>query len=180
MSTGLLVFTLFHVGLSLIGIGSGFVVIYGLLTTKRFDVWTVVFLATTVLTSVTGFLFPSTQFTPGHVVGILSLLVLGPAVWARYRERMAGRWRTTFIICCIAAQYFNFAVLIIQFFAKAPALHELAPTQSEMPFVVTQLVVLATFIGVAIASVIRFRDQPAHASQPPAGFGSVRQLTTHS
>ena len=180
MSTGLLVFTLFHVGVSLIGIGSGFVVIYGLLTAKRFDGWTAVFLATTVLTSVTGFLFPATHFTPGHAVGILSLLVLGPALWARYHERMAGRWRSAYVICGIVAQYFNFVVLIIQLFAKAPALHELAPTQSELPFVGTQLVVLAAFIGVAIASVIRFRDPSANASQPPAGVGAVPQLTTHS
>ncbi len=180
MSTGLLVFTLFHVGISLIGIGSGFVVIYGLLTARRFDGWTAVFLATTVLTSVTGFFFPSAHFTPGHAVGILSLLVLGPALWARYREQMAGRWRTAYVICGTVAQYFNFVVLIIQLFAKTPALHELAPTQSELPFVGTQLVVLAAFIGVAIASVIRFRGPSANASQLPAGVGAVPQLTTHS
>ena len=180
MSAGMLVFMLFHVGVSLIGIGSGFVVIYGLLTARRFDGWTAVFLATTILTSVTGFLFPATHFTPGHAVGILSLLVLGPALWARYRERMVGRWRSAYIICSIVAQYFNFVVLIIQLFAKAPALHELAPTQSELPFVGTQLVVLAAFIGVAIASVIRFRDPSANASQPPVGLGAVTHLTTHS
>ena len=93
---------------------------------------------------------------------------------------MAGRWRSAYIICGIVAQYFNFVVLIIQLFAKAPALHELAPTQSELPFVGTQLVVLAAFIGVAIASVIRFRDPSANASQPPAGARAVPQLTTHS
>jgi hypothetical protein len=180
MSIGLLVFTLFHVGVSLIGIGSGFVVIYGLLTVRRFDGWTVVFLATTVLTSVTGFLFPATHFTPGHAVGILSLMILGPALWARYRERMSGRWRSAYVVCGIAAQYFNFVVLIIQLFAKVPPLHELAPTQSELPFVGTQLVVLAAFIGVAIASVIRFRDPSANESQPPTDFGAVPQLTTHS
>jgi hypothetical protein len=178
MSTGLLVFTLFHVGVSLIGIGAGFVVIYGFLIARRFDGWTAVFLAATILTSVTGFLFPTDHFTPGHAVGILSLLVLGPALWARYYERMAGRWRAAYVICAVVAQYFNFAVLIIQSFAKAPALHELAPTQSELPFVGTQLVVLAAFIGVAIGSVIRFRDPSANTSQPPAGVG-LPQPTTH-
>jgi drug/metabolite transporter (DMT)-like permease len=84
MSTGLLIFTIVHVIISLVGIGSGFVVIYGFLTAQRLDRWTAVFLAFTILTSVTGFFFPFERFTPAHAVGILSLLVLGAALVARY------------------------------------------------------------------------------------------------
>jgi ATP/ADP translocase len=51
-------FTIFHVLWSLAGILTGLVVLYGLLTAKQREGWTVVFLVTTVLTSVTGFLFP--------------------------------------------------------------------------------------------------------------------------
>jgi hypothetical protein len=68
-------FTAIHVLLSLIGIGSGLIVLYGLITGRRFDRWTLVFLSTTVLTSVTGFLFPNEHITPGIILGILSMNV---------------------------------------------------------------------------------------------------------
>ena len=67
-------YTLVHVVISLVGIGSGFVVLYGLLTGKRLDRWTAVFLATTVVTSVTGFGFPVQKLLPSHVVGAISFL----------------------------------------------------------------------------------------------------------
>jgi hypothetical protein len=158
-------FTLFHVALSLIGIGSGFVIAWGFLAAKRLDIWTAIFLATTILTSVTGFFFPFEGFTPGLAIGILSLLVLGVALVARYQRRMAGPWRTTYVICAMIAQYFNFVVLIIQSFRKVPALTELAPTQSEPPFLVTQLIVLALFIVLTIAAAIRFRTASVHESK---------------
>jgi hypothetical protein len=149
-------FTLFHVALSLIGIGAGFVVIWGFLTAKRLDTWTAIFLTTTILTSVTGFMFPIERFTPGHAVGILSLLALGVAVVARYPMRMAGRWQTSFVITAVVSQYFNFAVLIIQSFQKLPFLQALAPTQAEPPFLVTHLIALVLFIALAAVSIIRF------------------------
>ncbi len=77
-------FTLVHVLLSLVGIGSGFIVVYGFLTGKRLDGWTAIFLATTVLTSLTGFLFPVEHLLPSHVVGVISLAVLAVAILARY------------------------------------------------------------------------------------------------
>jgi hypothetical protein len=86
-------FTLVHVVLSLIGIFSGFVVVFGLLTVKRLDGWTAPFLVSTVATSVTGFLFPFHHFLPSHGVGIISLLVLGVAILARYARHLAGAWR---------------------------------------------------------------------------------------
>jgi hypothetical protein len=165
--------TLTHVALSLIGIASGFVVIGGLITAKQLDRWTVLFLASTILTSVSGFFFPADHFTPGHAVGILSLLVLGPAVWARYREQMAGRWRITYAICAMIAQYFNFAVLVIQSFDKVPALKALAPSQSEPPFVVTQLVVLALFVALTIAAAMRFRDPSNYKPKAPTNVAAL-------
>src|SRR6202035_635033 len=93
--------TLFHVALSLIGIGSGFVVVYGLLTSKRLDGWTALFLSTTVATSVTGFMFPVQHCLPSHGVGIVSLIVLAFAILARYRFRLAGGWRRTYTITAV-------------------------------------------------------------------------------
>ena len=150
-------FTFFHVVLSLIGIGSGFVVAYGLLTAKRFDKWTTLFLTATIATSVTGFLFPVHHFMPSHALGILSLLVLGISLLALYRYKLAGGWRRTYAITAVIALYLNFFVLIVQLFQKVPALRALAPTQSEPPFAVTQLIVLVLFVFLGTRAAIQFR-----------------------
>jgi hypothetical protein len=153
-------FTLAHVVISLVGIGSGFVVLYGLFTGKRFDFWTALFLLTTVLTSVTGFFFPFERFLPSHGLGLLSLLVLAVAIFARYSRHLAGAWRRTYVISAVIALYFNVFVLIAQLFMKVDALKALAPTQSELPFLLTQLFVMAVFVGFAIAAAIKFRTDP--------------------
>jgi hypothetical protein len=161
-------FTIVHVIISLVGIGSGFVVIYGFLMARRLMLWTATFLTTTILTSVTGFMFPFDRgFTPGHAVGILSLLALGVALWARYRMQMAGGWRTSYVISAVLSQYFNVAVLIIQSFEKIPALKALAPTEAGEPFVpflVAHSVTLALFVALAIGSVVRFRGELLRAA----------------
>jgi len=153
-------YTLVHVVISLVGIGSGLVVLYGLLTGKRLDRWTAAFLATTVATSVTGFGFPFDHLLPSHKVGIISLVVLAVAILARYALHLAGAWRWIYVVCAAVALYLNVFVLIVQAFEKVPALKALAPTQSEPPFLVTQLVVLALFVVLGIFAVKRFRDQP--------------------
>src|SRR6266478_5580649 len=116
MILGMTPFTFAHVVISLVGIGSGFVVVYGLLAAKRFDVWSVIFLASTVLTSATGFFFPVELFLPSHAIGILSLIVLAVAIVARYRFHLAGRWRATYVISSVVAFYLNVFVLIVQLF----------------------------------------------------------------
>jgi hypothetical protein len=153
-------FTFFHVVLSLVGIGSGFVVMYGLLTLRRLDGWTTLFLTTTVATSVTGFLFPIHHFTPGLGVGIVSLIVLAIAIIARYRFHLAGGWRRTYVITAAIALYLNVFVLIAQLFQKVPALKALAPTQSEPPFQLAQLVLLVLFTVLAILAARKFRNEP--------------------
>ena len=140
-------FTVFHVLLSLAGIGTGFVVLYGMLTSKPGEAWTSAFLWTTVATSVTGFMFPVHQFLPSHATGILSLLVLAIAIPARKRFNANGDRRRTYIISSMIALYFNMFVLIVQSFLKVPALHELAPTQSEPPFLIAQLLNLILFVA---------------------------------
>ncbi len=149
-------FTALHVVISLVGIGSGLVVLYGLTVSKRLDRWTLLFLVTTTLTSLTGFLFPNSHITPGIVVGILSMIVLGGAVLARYTFHLAGAWRPIYVVCAHLALYFNCFVLVVQSFEKVPALRALAPTQKEPPFAVTQLVVLAIFVVATVLAVKRF------------------------
>jgi len=139
-------FTLLHVTISLAGIGSGFIVVLGLLNSKRLDGWTAIFLTTTVLTSVTGFMFPFEGFKPSYVLAALSLIVLAIALYARYGRHMAGAWRNTYVITAAIALYFNCFVAIVQAFEKVPALHALAPHGNEPPFLVAQLVVLAIFV----------------------------------
>lgn len=159
----LAVYTLVHVVISLAGIFSGFVVLFGLLAGKRLDGWTKFFLITTVATSVTGFFFPLHGFTPAIGVGIISLLVLSIAIFARYPRQLAGRWRWIYVVTAMIALYLNVFVAIVQAFEKAPVLKVLAPTQSEPPFKLTQLVVLVLFVVLTIVGVIRFRLEPVRA-----------------
>jgi hypothetical protein len=151
-------FTKVHVAISLIGIVTGFVVLFGLLTGHRFNGWTLLFLASTVLTSVTGFLFPFHGFTPAIGVGILSLILLAIAIFARYGKQPFGAWRWIYVLTAVASLYLNFFVLIVQSFQKIPALRALAPTQSEPPFLISQLVALVFFVVTAILAVVRFRS----------------------
>ena len=146
-------FTSVHVALSLIGIVSGVIVLYGMVRATRLDGWTALFLATTVLTSVTAFFFPSTSFGPGHVVGVLSLVVLAAAIVALYFFRLAGPWRWIYIVGAVLALYLNVFVAVVQAFQKLPPL---APTQSEPPFLIAQLVVMAICIVLGVAAVRRF------------------------
>jgi hypothetical protein len=155
-------FTQIHVTISLLAIGSGFGVLFGLIAAKRLDVWTAFFLATTILTSVTGFGFPNSGVTPGIVLGVISLVVLAAALYARYARGMSGIWRQVYVITAVLALYLNFFVLIVQSFQKVPALKALAPTQSEPPFAVAQLVALAAFIGLGYLATTRFREKPVN------------------
>lgn len=153
-------FTLVHVILSLIGILSGLVVLYGLLTANRMNGWTMLFLVTTVATSVTGFGFPFHGITPAIIVGILSLIFLLASIMARYVFHLAGSWRWIYVVSSVVALYFNVFVLVAQAFMKIPALHALAPKGSEPPFAIAQGIVLLLFVVAGILSVKRFHPSP--------------------
>lgn len=153
-------FTIFHVVLSLVGIGAGFVVLYGLLKARPLSGWTKIFLTATAATSVTGFFFPFHGFTPAIGVGIVSLMVLSVAILALYRFDLAGGWRKAYVITSVIALYLNFFVLIVQLFQKVPALNALAPTQSEPPFQIAQLAALILFVAVGIRAVRKFQAKP--------------------
>ena len=161
-------FTLVHVVLSLVGIFAGFVVLFGMFSSKSLDGWTALFLATTVLTSATGFFFPTAQILPSHIVGIISLIVLAVAVVALYTYRLAGAWRWIYVVGAVVALYLNVFVAVVQAFQKVSFLNALAPTQSAPPFIVTQVVVLGIFIALGFVAVRSFHP-PANALVSSAG-----------
>ena len=159
------IYTIIHTIISLIGIFTGLIALGGLLAGKRFDGWTKWFLITTVLTSVTGFFFPFRGFTPAIGVGIISCIVLAIAIYARYAKHLAGAWRWIYVITATIALYFNCFVGVVMAFRRVPALHALAPTETEPPFQHTQLVVLAIFVVLTIIGIIRFKVEPSVRQQ---------------
>ena len=158
------IYTIIHVLISLVGIFSGLIVMFGMLAGKRLDDWTRWFLITTVLTSVTGFFFPFHGFTPAIGVGIISLIVLAVAIFARYPRQLAGAWRWIYVACAVIALYFNVFVGVVQAFEKIPALKAMAPTQTEQPFKLAQLIVLTLFVVLGVAATIRFRPESIRAT----------------
>ena len=153
-------FTLVHVAFSLVGILTGLVVLFGMFSSKRLPTSTALFLATTVLTSATGFFFPRDHILPAHIVGVISLAVLAVAIFALYERQLAGSWRWIYVAGAVLALYLNVFVGVVQAFQKLPFLASLAPTQSEPPFVVAQVVVLVIFIALGILALRSFHPQP--------------------
>lgn len=154
---GIEMLTLIHVALSLAGIGSGFIVVGGMLCGRHLPRPVAVFLLTTALNSATGYLFPINGLTPAHVVGAISLALLAAASIALYRLRLAGRARNAYVVCAMAAQYLNVFVLVVQMFQKIPALAALAPGQSGPVFAAAQGLVLLLFIALGAVAVRDFR-----------------------
>src|SRR5881227_1325386 len=154
------IYTIIHVLISLVGIFTGLIVLFGMLAGNRLDGWTKWFLITTVATSVTGFFFPFHGFTPAIALGIMSLILLAVAIFARYSRQLTGHWRWIYVVGAVLALYFNVFVAIVQAFQKVPALKAIAPTQTEPPFAITQLAALLLFFVFVIVAAIRFRPEP--------------------
>src|ERR1700761_1324078 len=165
LGMSLATFTQLHVIISLIAIASGIVVLLGMLGARRLPGLTALFLITTVLTSVTGFMFDTPadaprvvgSLDPAKVIGLISLVFLALAIVALYTYKLAGAWRGTYVVCAIVALYFNCFVLVVQSFQKIPFFHALAPSQKEPPFAIAQGVVLILFIGLGVAAFRKFR-----------------------
>lgn len=154
-------FTLLHVIITLVAIGSGLIVVGGMFASHRLPGTTALFLFTTGLTSVTGFLFPIRGFTPALGVGILACVILALALFALYKEHLVGAWRWIYVITAIVSLYLNVFVLVAQSFMKVAALNALAPTQSEPPFAITQAAILVIFILIGLIAVANFRPVTA-------------------
>jgi hypothetical protein len=159
LGMSLATFTAVHVIISLIGILSGIIVMFGLLGSSRLPGLTALFLLFTILTSATGFLFPFDKLLPSHMIGILSLVLLAIACLALYGLKLSGAWRWIYVLTAMVSLYLNVFVLIIQSFLKVGPLHALAPSvpPSEPPFAIAQAIVLLFFAIVIIGAVRRFR-----------------------
>jgi hypothetical protein len=150
--------------LSLAGILAGFVVVAGMLGSKTVDGWTALFLATTILTSVTGYFFPVDKILPSHIVGAVSLVALAIALLALYGFRLERSWRWVYVATAVLALYLNVFVLVAQAFQKVAFLNALAPTQSDPGFIIAQLVVLIVFVVLGFMAVRSFHPE----IKPPA------------
>jgi len=149
-------FTYLHVFLSVVGLGAGVFVVIGFFSSKKFSILTSTFIVSTFLTSLSGFLFPFHGVSPGIVLGVLSIIVLFVAIYALYARKMAGVWRTTYVISACVALYFNFFVLVAQAFDKVRVLHSIAPSQTSPGFAISEVAVLVLFILITIRSVQKF------------------------
>ena len=160
------VYTIIHTLISLVGIFTGFVVLFGLLAGKRLDGWTKWFLITTVATSVTGFFFPFHGFTPAYAVGAISLVVLVLAIFARYPRHLAGAWRWIYVIGAMIALYLNVFVGVVQAFPKYRRCTRSLPRRPNRHFQHAQLVALALFV---LLTIIR-RSSVPHRTDSNAAF----------
>ncbi len=156
-------FTMLHVVISLIAIVAGLVVLAAMLRSNHISGLTGIFLLTTVLTSMTGFLFPTSGFTPAQAFGYLSLVLLAIALAALYAFHLAGAWRWIYVATAVTSLYLNCFVLIVQMFQKLPALHALAPNQAEPPFQIAQGPLLLAFVVLGVLAARRFHPEGAPA-----------------
>lgn len=150
-------FTALHVAISLAGIAAGLVWFVVLLRGRWLPAWNAVFLALTILTSVTGFLFPASTLTPAQIVGYVSLADLALSLVALIGFARRGRWGGVYIATAVFALYLNSFVLVVQSFLKIPALNALAPNGSEPPFAAAQSAVLLAFLYFGYRAVRRNR-----------------------
>jgi hypothetical protein len=153
-------FTKLHVAISLVAILSGLVTVLAMIGSRNLRVGAAVFLATTVLTSLTGFFFHAPGFGPPQVVGVISLVAVAAAIWARYVRRMAGVWRRVFVVSAVAALYLNGFVGVVQAFQTIPALNALAPSGSEPPLLIAQGVLLLIALLLGFMALRNFHPKP--------------------
>ena len=165
LGMSLATFTLVHVIISLIAIVAGIIVMFGMLGSQRQPGLTAIFLLFTILTSVTGFMFPFTELLPSHMIAILSLVLLAVACVALYVMKLSGAWRRIYVVTALLSLYFNMFVLVIQGFLKVPALAALAPGNPPTGpvFAVVQGVVLVVFAVVIVSAWRRFRPVESFA-----------------
>jgi hypothetical protein len=156
-------FTTLHTLISLLAIAAGVVVLALLIVGRMARVVTMLYLATSILTDITGFMFYKGSFGAPYIVGVVSMIVLLLACYALYGAKLAGAWRGTWVVCAVIGLYLNCFVAVVQAFGKLPALHALAPNGSEPPFGIAQGVTLLVFVALGWLAFRRFRPAP-----PPA------------
>lgn len=172
----LTILTFGHTAIRVLAILTGLVVLRGLIQSRGRVLWTLAFLSTAALTTLTGFFFPFQGPTPAFVLGIISIVPISLAFVARYRFAMAGGWRGAYVVTTVVTLYFNVFVLIVQAFRHLPPLHALAPTQTEPAFGLAQLAALALFTGLGVAAFRKFHSLPLgqQVDFPQVGVGATR------
>jgi hypothetical protein len=161
--------TLFHTAISFIAIGAGGVAIVGLFRGGAFRFWTNVFLVTAVATSVTGFLFPLNGITAAMITGVIALVILAVVLVAFYRFHVAQSWRWIYAAGMVASLYLLVFVGVVQAFQKISLLNGLAPTQSELPFLIAQGTTLALFVVIGIIAARNYQPEIVAARFPSMG-----------
>ena len=131
-------FTTLHVLISFVGIIAGLIALPAFARGRILPRTNVIFLWFTLLTSLTGFLFPIVAFTPALGVGIFSTLILAVALWAWYGRKLAGGAASVYAVTATIGLWLNLFVLVVQSFLKVPALNALAPNGNEPPFAAAQ------------------------------------------
>jgi hypothetical protein len=151
--------TAIHIIISLIAIVAGLIVMFGMLGSRPMPGLTAIFLVFTILTSITGFMFPFERLLPSHIIGILSLVLLAVACFALYGMQLEGAWRRIYVLTALIALYLNVFVLAIQGFLKIPVLHALAPGNppNGPSFAVVQGLVLLFFAVMTVRVWRRYR-----------------------
>lgn len=155
--SGLAILTTIHTLFSVIALVAGIPVIRGLIGAPVSRSWTSTFLVTAVATSITSFFFPFHGMDPALGVAVVATIVLAFSLLALYSFKLTGAWRWIYAVGIVLSEYFLFFVAVAQAFAKIPALHALAPTQSEPPFGIAQGIVLVIFIVLAVKAAKKFR-----------------------
>jgi hypothetical protein len=168
-------FTLVHVIITLIAIASGLIVVFGLIGSHRLPKLTALFWLTTVLTSVTGFMFflaptQAKMFTPAAGAGVVATVVFLVALFALYVRHLYGKWRWIYAITTVISLYLNVFVLIVQSFEKIKLINPAAPMvgppfapPTDFQFAVTQGVMLVIFVMLGLIAAIKFRRGPGLA-----------------
>ncbi len=153
--------TAIHTVICFIAIGLGIPAVRGLLHPAAPQPWAGPFIVAAILATGTGFLFPFLGVTPAFGTGIVASLVLLLVVLARYAYHLAGRWRAIYAGGMVISLYLLVFVLIAQAFQKVPTLNALAPTGSEPPFAIAQVICLAVFAWIGYRAVRNARTPMA-------------------
>lgn len=142
-------FTILHVVISLIAIAAGVVFFVRLAHGRWSEQINRIFLLFTILTSVTGFMFPPKPIGPPFIFGVVSLAVLAVALFALYGRGGTGLWRTIYLGLALFAQWLDMVVLVVQSYQKIPQLNALAPTGAEPVVLATQasLLMFILYLG---------------------------------
>ena len=165
-------FTLVHVVITLIAIVSGIIIVFGMIGSHRLPKLTALFWLTTVLTTVTGFMFflsptQAKMLTPAAATGIVATLFFLLGLIALYVKQLFGKWRWIYTLSAVISLYLNVFVLIVQSFGKLKIINPAAPMvgppfapPTDFQFAVAQGAALVIFVMLGIITTIKFRRGP--------------------